>query len=115
MPTPYDFPQDLIDHETGLQQTRADYKALCATLPWSVDPAPGWKSDKQPLSDYLADVPDSPGYTDEQKKREAELRERLVDLSTAVTTHPYWATLDRGDVVEARMELKKNAREALTG
>ncbi|MER8073648.1 hypothetical protein ABTZ59_36050 [Streptomyces sp. NPDC094034] len=72
MPAPHDFPQDLIDHETGLQQTRTDYQALCATLPWSVDPAPGWDSDKQPYSNRQADVPDSPGYTDEQKKREAE-------------------------------------------
>ncbi|WP_326615182.1 hypothetical protein OG949_40525 (plasmid) [Streptomyces scopuliridis] len=109
----YDYPQDLRGAETDLQRTRAEYQALCAELPWSVDPAPGWESDKQIQSDYKVSMPDSPGYTDKQKQHEDELRDRLVELSTAVTVHPYWATLAAEDVVDARMTLKKSVREAL--
>lgn len=111
----YDHPKDLFDTETDLQRTRAGYRSLCAGLPWSVEPAPGWESDKQLQSECRTRVPDSPDYTDKQKLREAELRARLVELSAAVTVHPYWTTLDAEDVVPARMALKQAVREAPAG
>ncbi|MEJ8662125.1 MULTISPECIES: hypothetical protein [Streptomyces] len=49
---------------------------------------------------------DSPGYTDEQKAEDTRLRALVRDLSITVSTHPYWATLQGGDVVAARMALK---------
>ncbi|MFE4642963.1 hypothetical protein [Streptomyces sp. NPDC056730] len=78
-----------------------------------MEPAPGWESDKQIQSGYKAHVPDRPGCTDKQTQLEAELRSRLVELSAEVAVHPYWATLDAGDVVDARMALKKSERKAL--
>ncbi|WP_405658297.1 hypothetical protein OG379_01140 [Streptomyces sp. NBC_01166] len=42
----------------------------------------------------------------------ARLRKELLDLSLTVTTHPFWATVDKGEVVQARMVLK-HAHEAV--
>ncbi|MDX3853207.1 hypothetical protein [Streptomyces sp. AK02-01A] len=108
---PADFPQDLRDAQRELHRTREAYEAFCRELPWSVEPAPGWSGDRTPYSEYRPDFPDSPGYSEEQKAEEARLRGRLLELSVAVSTHPYWSTLERGAVVEARMELKRVARE----
>ncbi|MFD3484903.1 hypothetical protein [Streptomyces sp. NPDC058665] len=102
----YDFPDDLRDAQLRLHQTRAAYRALCQSLPWSVDPAPGWEGDKQPYTDYRTGKPDSPGYTGQQKADEARLRGEVLALSTTVSAHPYWKTLETGTVVEARMALK---------
>ncbi|MFD4135292.1 hypothetical protein [Streptomyces goshikiensis] len=38
------------------------------------------------------------------------MRQELRDLSAAVVDHSYWATVDREDVVAARMLLKKQTR-----
>ncbi|MGW6744825.1 hypothetical protein ACWGDX_29510 [Streptomyces sp. NPDC055025] len=107
------FPQDLRDAQTELHRTRAAYQALCRRLPWSVEPAPGWSGERTLYSEYRRDTPDSPGYTPEQKSEEDRLRARLRDLSIQVSQHPYWAALERGAVVDARMELMKATREAL--
>ncbi|MEU0955845.1 hypothetical protein ABZ353_26450 [Streptomyces niveus] len=48
----------------------------------------------------------SPGYTPEQKTEEARLRREVLELSTTVSTHPYWSTLETGTTVDARMALK---------
>ncbi|MFD9722080.1 hypothetical protein [Streptomyces sp. NPDC059076] len=50
---------------------------------------------------------DSPGYSSEQSAEEAHLRGLLLDLSTTVSTHPFWQTLQGPDLVAARMELKQ--------
>ncbi|MEU4499238.1 hypothetical protein AB0F96_38775 [Streptomyces sp. NPDC023998] len=102
----YDFPRDLRDAQLCLHHVRAEYSALCRTLPWSVEPAEGWSGDKQLYSEYLGTMPDSPGYTEQQKAEEARLRRRVLDLSIAVSTHPYWATVVAETVVEQRMALK---------
>ncbi|MFJ8870403.1 hypothetical protein ACIRD6_32210 [Streptomyces sp. NPDC102473] len=67
---------------------------------------PGWKSDKQLHSDYLSEKQDSPGYTPEQAERLAGYRARILELTTLVITHPYWATLSGPDRVAARTALK---------
>lgn len=105
MPTT-DFPQDLRDAQLALHQTRAAYERYAADLPWSAEPMPGWEGDKQLHSGYRSSKPDSPGYTDEQKRQVAEYRGRLLELSITVATHPYWQTLGEGQVVAARMALK---------
>ncbi|KIF67142.1 hypothetical protein HY68_36170 [Streptomyces sp. AcH 505] len=106
-----DFPQDLLNAQRELHQTVAAYSIFCDELPWSVDPAPGWSGDKMLYSDhYRAEFPDSPGYSEGQKAQDARFRERLIELSATVTTHPYWATLE-GGVVAARMELKQVTKE----
>ncbi|MER6499182.1 hypothetical protein ABT218_07250 [Streptomyces sp. NPDC001455] len=102
----YDFPQDLRDAQIALHRTRAACDEYAATLPWSVEPLPGWEGDKQLHSSYRSGKADSPGYTDEQKAEVARFRAELLHLSTEVTTHPYWEALDGPDLVEARMALK---------
>ncbi|MEV8419137.1 hypothetical protein AB0P45_37085 [Streptomyces niveus] len=106
----YDFPQDLRDAQLRLHQVTAAYHALCRTLPWSVEPAPGWAAgEKQQYTDYRSTKPDSPGYTDHQKSEVARLRAAFLELSVTVSTHPYWSTLGPGTVVEGRMALKQTA------
>ncbi|MFE7775640.1 hypothetical protein ACFU5O_17410 [Streptomyces sp. NPDC057445] len=102
----FDFPDDLRDAQLRLHRARAEYQALCRTLPWSVEPAEGWTAVEGQYSGYRRDFPATPGYTDEQKTEVARLRALMLELSTEVTTHPYWATVSGGDVVDARMELK---------
>ncbi|MEV8427066.1 hypothetical protein [Streptomyces niveus] len=77
----YDFPQDLRDAQLRLHQVTAAYHQLCRTLPWSVEPAPGWAAgEKQPYTDDKSAKPDSPGYTDHQKSEVARLRAALLEL-----------------------------------
>ena len=54
------------------------------------------------LNDRVVSFPDSPGYTAEQLAEEKRLRQRLLALSTAVSTHPYWDTPTlQGKLVDA--------------
>ncbi|MGW0785040.1 hypothetical protein [Streptomyces sp. NPDC002913] len=75
---------------------------------------PGWKADKQLHSDRRPEKPDSPGYTPEQAERLAGYRARILELTTFVITHPYWATLNGPDRVAARTALK-HAHDAAAG
>lgn len=113
MPT-YDFPQDLRDAQLALHRTRVAYEQYAQTLPWSAEPLPGWEADKQLHSDYRPAKPDSPGYTPDQHDQVAKYRAELLELSVAVTTHPYWAQLGE-DVVAARMALKHAHEEQPAG
>ncbi|MBT2511520.1 hypothetical protein J7I98_38160 [Streptomyces sp. ISL-98] len=103
----YDFPQDLRDAQLRLHQTWAQYEQLGKTLPWSVESSEGWTAPKVLYSDAQArSLPPSPGYTDEQKAEVARLRAELLELSVAVSTHPYWDTVPVADRVDQRMALK---------
>ncbi|MGW7369983.1 hypothetical protein ACWGI8_42820 [Streptomyces sp. NPDC054841] len=102
------FPSDLIDAQRRLYEIRTAYEALCGTLPWSVEPMPGWPGTEHPhTGEVTGGRDDSPGYTDEQRAEEARLRRLLVELSHQVATHPHWATYEREAVVKARMVLKQ--------
>ncbi|MFE7758340.1 hypothetical protein [Streptomyces sp. NPDC057429] len=113
MPT-YPFPEDLRDAQLALHETWAAYQHFATALPWSAESMPGWEGKEQLRSDYRSSKPDSPGYTEEQRARVADYRARLVELSTAVSEHPFWGTLDRGEVVAARMSLK-HVHESVEG
>ncbi|MFG2174405.1 hypothetical protein ACGFMO_24110 [Streptomyces niveus] len=89
-------------------------RILVQTLPWSVEPAPGWAAgEKQPYTDCKSTKPDSPGYTHHEKSEVARLRAAVRELSVTVSTHPYWSTLEPGTVVEGRMALKQTAPVAI--
>lgn len=104
----YDFPDDLKKLQVELHRAYAEYRTLARSLPWSVEPLPGWPGTKHPHTEEVsAGREDSPGYTPEQAAAEAGLWARIQELSAEVSTHPYWSTLERGPkVIEARMALK---------
>lgn len=104
--TVFDFPADLLDAQVALHQARHAAEEYARTLSWSAEPMTGWETDKQLHSSYRSSKADSPGYTDEQRTEVARLRADVLCLSGVVSTHPFWATLDRSVVVSARMRLK---------
>lgn len=65
----------------------------------------GWEADKQIHSTYRSGKPNSPGYTQDQAAEVARYQAELLRLSTVVSMHSYWSTLDNG-AVGARMALK---------
>ncbi|MFF5639545.1 hypothetical protein [Streptomyces sp. NPDC012825] len=105
---PYGFPVDLKDLQARLHQAHAAYRALLKSLPWSVEPLPGWPGTEHPhTKEVLPGRENSPGYTPEQAAEEKRLWDLVRELSIAVATHPYWSKSERGTgLVEARMALK---------
>ncbi|MGW1882882.1 hypothetical protein [Streptomyces sp. NPDC001970] len=104
----YDFPDDLRVAQLRLHQARAQYRRLCQAMPWSVVPSDGWTAVEGQYSGYHRDFPATAGCTEEQKAEEASLWALVRELSIEVSAHPYWATLDRSAVVDARMALKRH-------
>ncbi|MFH8581701.1 hypothetical protein [Streptomyces zaomyceticus] len=104
------FPEDLVELQQRLHQARAEHTALCRALPWSVEPLPGWPGAVHPHTGEVTGGRDaSPGYTPEQEAEEKRLWDLVRELSIAVSTHPYWATLPKdAGLVKARMELKNH-------
>ncbi|MEU9061758.1 hypothetical protein AB0D13_23565 [Streptomyces sp. NPDC048430] len=102
----FDFPQDLRDAQVALHETRAAYDEYARTLPWSAEPMPGWEGVKQLHAEYRPGREASPGYTEEQHGEDARFRSELLRLSAVVSTRPFWDTVDREDLVVARMALK---------
>ncbi|MFC9797254.1 hypothetical protein ACFVJI_32020 [Streptomyces sp. NPDC127584] len=105
------FPADLTALQTRLHSARAELEALGRTLPWSVEPLPGWAPR---INDNTGEVikpgrEPSPGYTPEQLAEDTRLRALVRDLSDQVSTHPYWGTFERGPkLVDARIALKSH-------
>ncbi|MFD3565804.1 hypothetical protein [Streptomyces sp. NPDC058667] len=120
---PYGFPEDLKSLQARLHQARAEYRALCRALPWSVsvsvEPLPGWPGTVHPHTGKVTGGREpSPGYTPEQAAEEQRLWDLVRELSVAVSTHPYWSELERGpELVKARMALKshEDVTAAVTG
>ncbi|WP_058043837.1 hypothetical protein [Streptomyces roseifaciens] len=106
--SPYPYPDDLLAAQEELRAVYARLRAQLAETPWSVEPMPGWTSDpdRDRGRGYTSERPDSPGWTPEQQEAVTALRARARELVTAVSTHPFWDTVDRGEVVKARMALK---------
>ncbi|MEU8994105.1 hypothetical protein AB0C95_04660 [Streptomyces caniferus] len=109
----FDFPQDLLDAQLELHRVRAELSAVYEQLPWSAEPLPGWTHAKENGRAFASSRPDSPGYTDEEKKLVEELRARRLELATTVFTHPFWATCD--DAVTARSALKHTHKDEAAG
>ena len=106
------LPDDLIELQQRLHQARSEHTALCRTLPWSVEPLPGWPGTVHPhTGEVTGGREDSPGYTPKQEAEEARLWGLVRELSIEVSTHPYWATLPKDDtLVKARMQLKQHPK-----
>ncbi|MEU1670438.1 hypothetical protein ABZ752_00200 [Streptomyces roseifaciens] len=103
----FDFPDDLREAQQQLHQARAELRAFLADpdLPWSVEPHDGWTDPQDRW--YPTQRPATTGWTEEQQQTAQALRARELELVIAVSGHPFWSTLDRGQVVAARMALKR--------
>ncbi|MFF3775611.1 hypothetical protein [Streptomyces sp. NPDC002232] len=105
------FPADLTRLQAALHQARAEHEALVRTLPWSVEPMPGWAPETNGNTGEVTKPgrEASPGYTPEQLAEDTRLRALVRDLSEQVSTHPFWGTLERGpQLVDARTALKSH-------
>ncbi|MFJ7209474.1 hypothetical protein ACIQWR_38835 [Streptomyces sp. NPDC098789] len=102
------FPDDLLQLQERLHRAHAEHRAYLADLPWSVEPCTGWARGER--FSHRGDVPDSPGWSDEQKTTVDRMWAEIRELSIAVVDHRHWATVAREDVVAARMQLKKLTR-----
>ncbi|WP_052713720.1 hypothetical protein [Streptomyces katrae] len=70
----------------------------------------GWaRGERYP---HRGDVPDSPGWSTEEKETVNRIQSELGELAIAVGEHPYWATVPVEKRVAARMDLKKQTRPA---
>ncbi|MFF7647011.1 nucleic acid-binding protein [Streptomyces canus] len=111
MATTYDYPDDLLTAQRDLLAVRAELAALLKALPYSVEPMEAWT---RPEGYWLATSPahlDSPGWTDSQRQRVAELRERERELAATIVTHAFWNEVDGPKRPDARSQL----RHALQG
>ena len=107
------FPDDLLTAQTRLHQAWAEHADLCRTLPWSVEPLDGWPGEAHPHTGVVTGGREpSPGWTGEQKAQELRLRKECVDLSIAITVHPYWESVPREDLVAERQRLKQVTKPA---
>ncbi|MFE2011342.1 hypothetical protein [Streptomyces sp. NPDC059491] len=107
----FTFPADLTALQTRLHQARAELEAYSRTLPWSVEPMPGWGPKTNGNTGEITEPgrEPSPGYTPDQLAEDTRLRALVRDLSDQVSTHPHWATLERGPaLVDARIALKSH-------
>ncbi|MGW7342730.1 hypothetical protein [Streptomyces sp. NPDC054854] len=82
------FPDDLLKLQERLHRAHAEHRVHLAALPWSVEPMKGWARGER--YSHRGDVPDSPGWSDEQKSVSADT------------------------LVESRMRLKRQARPTET-
>ncbi len=61
---------------------------------------------------HRGDVPDSPGWSQEEKATVDRMWREIRELSIAVVAHPYWSTVAREEAVAARMVRKRQTRPA---
>ena len=85
---------------------RADLTALYKRLPYSVEPMEAWQ---RPEGYWLATsraYPDSPGWSEQEQREVAALRERERDLTAAIITHAFWNDVAGPERLDARSQLK---------
>ncbi|OEJ30197.1 hypothetical protein [Streptomyces subrutilus] len=104
------FPDDLLQLQERLHRAHAEHRTYLASLPWSVDPLTGWERGER--YSHRRDVPDSPGWTDEQKQTVDRMWAEIRKLSIAVVDHPHWKSVPTEIRVKSRMQLKRQARPA---
>jgi hypothetical protein len=106
-----EFPEDLRAAQVRLHQATAELAALCRTLPWSMEPMPGWPGTEHPYTgEVTGGREDSPGWSEEQKQAVKRLRMECTDLSIRITTHAYWASVEGEQRAQAHSELKAATR-----
>lgn len=96
----FDFPDDLLAAQAVLDAARAAYGSYCGALPKWAEPMP--ERDLRGGATAAAE----PGWSAEQRTEEARLLEAERQAAHAVWAHPFWASLSRGDVVDARTGLR---------
>lgn len=101
-----DFPDDLVQLQRDLHAATTTLKAFLDAHPHSPEPMDGWH--RKPGEGYWTESrrEPSPGWSDEEKQQETDLRAKLLDLIEQVHTHPHWESLSGPDLVKARMRLK---------
>ncbi|MGW2965230.1 nucleic acid-binding protein [Streptomyces sp. NPDC001220] len=83
---------------------RADLTALYKRLPYSVEPMEAWQ---RPEAYWLATsraYPDSPGWSEHERREVAGLGERERDLTAAIT-HAFWNDGAGPERLDARSQL----------
>lgn len=115
--TTYEFPDELLAVQKALDQVRADLTALYERLPYSAEPMEAWQ---RPEGYWLATsraYPDSPGWSEQEQKQVATLREQERSLTGVIVTHAFWDQVAASERPDARSKLKHalaaagNARE----
>ncbi|MEV0987842.1 hypothetical protein [Streptomyces sp. NPDC049949] len=101
------FPHDLLQLQERLHRAHAEHRAYLAGLPWSVEPMKGWVRGER--YSHRGDVPDSPGWSDEQKETVDRMWAELRQLSIDVADHPHWKSVPVEMLVKSRMQLKRQA------
>lgn len=110
-----DFPDDLVQLQRDLHAATAALKAFLDEHPHSPEPMDGWRRKVGEGSWYESRRDPSPGWTDEEKQQETDLRARLLTLIGQVHTHSHWDTLSGPDLVKARTALKHVDDEPVDG
>ncbi|MFF4321412.1 hypothetical protein [Streptomyces sp. NPDC001568] len=106
------FPDDLLQLQERLHRAHAEHRVHLAALPWSVEPMKGWTRGER--YSHRGDVPDSPGWTDEQKATVDRMWAEIRELSIKVVEHPHWKGVSADTLVESRMRLKRQTRPTET-
>jgi hypothetical protein len=104
--TTYDYPDDLLKAQQDLNEVRVSLEALVRGLPYSVEPMEAWG---RPEGYWLATSPSypaSPGWSEQEQKDVAVLRERERDLAAAIVTHAFWNEIGGPDRPDARSQLR---------
>ncbi|AXE27933.1 hypothetical protein C0216_31025 (plasmid) [Streptomyces globosus] len=104
------FPHDLLQLQERLHRAQAEHRAYLAALPWSVEPIKGWARGER--FSHRGDVPDSPGWSAEQKETVDRMRAEIRQLSSDVVDHPHWKSVPTENMAASRMLLKRQARPA---
>ncbi|MFD3775130.1 hypothetical protein [Streptomyces sp. NPDC058612] len=104
------FPADLLQLQERLHRAHTEHRAYLDGLPWSVEPMTGWVRGER--FSHRGDVPDSPGWSDEQKETVDRIWAEIRELSIAVVDHPHWKSVPVDVLVQARMQLKRQTRPA---
>lgn len=102
----YDYPDDLLTVQRDLQAVRASLASLFKRLPYSVEPMEAWA---RPEGYWLATSPAhpaSPGWSEQEQKDVAALRQRERELSAAIVTHSFWGEVPGPERSDARSKLK---------
>ncbi|MPY53973.1 nucleic acid-binding protein [Streptomyces acidicola] len=102
----YDFPDDLLQLQQDLNTACAELSALVSGLLCSVELMEAWQ---RPEGYWLAAspaYPDSPGWSEQEQKDVAALRERERDLAAAIVTHRFWNEIAGSERPDARSQLR---------